>query len=106
MGTEAGVKLDEGKLSIMSLLVKYFPRALNRITQVSEFGAKKYCEGGWRSVPSAHKRYSDALMRHLLAEATGEVNDAESGLPHSAHVAWCALARLELELKPPVKPPS
>ena len=93
----SGVKHDEDKLPWHLLPSE----AIEGTLAVLQFGAKKYCEGGWRSVPSAHKRYSDALMRHLLAEATGEVNDAESGLPHSAHVAWCALARLELELKPP-----
>jgi hypothetical protein len=35
----------------------------------------------------------------LLAEAAGQQCDAESGLAHAAHAAWCALARLELMLR-------
>jgi hypothetical protein len=37
-------------------------------------------------------------MRHLLAQAAGEINDPESGLPHAAHAAWNALAVLELSI--------
>jgi hypothetical protein len=39
------------------------------------------------------------MYRHLLAEAAGQHCDAESGLVHAAHAAWCALARLELMLR-------
>ena len=37
-------------------------------------------------------------MFRLLAEASGHVQDDESGLQHAAHAAWNALARLELML--------
>ena len=43
----------------------------------------------------------DAFHRHILAQASGEVNDPESGLPHAAHVAWNAIALLELQLRKP-----
>ena len=51
------------------------------------------------SVPHGCERYTDAMYRHLLAEAAGQQCDAESGLAHAAHAAWCALARLELMLR-------
>ena len=51
------------------------------------------------SVPNGCERYTDAMYRHLLAEAAGQKCDAESGLAHAAHAAWCALARLELMLR-------
>ena len=54
---------------------------------------------GWLAVPNGCERYTDAMYRHLLAEATGQQCDAESGLAHAAHAAWCAMARLELMLR-------
>ena len=50
-------------------------------------------------VPDGVNRYTDALARHLLAEAIGEKVDPESGLYHAAHAAWNALARLDLMLR-------
>jgi hypothetical protein len=43
-------------------------------------------------------RYTDAMLRHALAEGIEEF-DTESGLKHAAHTAWNALARLELMLR-------
>ena len=37
--------------------------------------------------------------RVFWAEAAGQQCDAEPGLAHTAHAAWCALARLELMLR-------
>lgn len=63
------------------------------------FGAKKYTEQGWCVVENGVQRYTNAMYRHLLLEAMGEENDVESELLHSAHTAWNALARLELQLR-------
>ena len=65
---------------------------------VATYGAGKYTDHGWRTVPNGRARYTDAMYRHLLAEASGHVQDDESGLQHAAHAAWNALARLELML--------
>ncbi len=92
-----GVKLDHGK-SRAGMVLGGFARALTAVSDVGTFGAKKYTPHGWRSVPHGVERYTDAMMRHQLAEAAGEQFDAESGLPHAAHAAWNALARLELLL--------
>lgn len=98
MGTEAGVKHDDDKGRIFSLLLAYFPRALQAVTQVSEFGATKYCKGGWATVPDGHQRYTDALGRHFVLSSYEEV-DPDSGLWHDCHTAWNALAALELRLR-------
>lgn len=98
MGTDAGVKLDTGKTRLWSVLLEYFPRALMAVGDVSEFGANKYCVGGWKDVDNAQPRYRDALVRHLLARTIEEV-DQDSGLDHDAHLAWNALATLELKLR-------
>ena len=43
--------------------------------------------------------YAGRAMRHLLAESHTERYDDESGMLHAAHVAWNALARLEILLR-------
>lgn len=96
---EAGAKLDAGKTSIWRGGIDYFPRGIEAVAAVSTFGASKYAWKGWESVPEGVERYSDALVRHLIAEAKGEVLDSDSGLLHAAHAAWNALAVLELKLR-------
>lgn len=94
---EPGAKLDAGKPRC-GLVLGGFSRALEQVAQVGTFGAAKYTDNGWRSVPAGQERYTDALWRHLLAEAQGQQADPDSGLLHAAHTAWNALARLELIL--------
>lgn len=106
------VKYDSGKIR-PSLVLLSMSRALQSVSEVATFGADKYTDDGWCQVPDGVKRYTDAMLRHMLAEASGEVNDPESGLPHAAHIAWNALARLDLEQRlrqalgssPPPDPP-
>lgn len=96
---QAGAKLDAGKAPVVRGAIGYFPRALTEVAMVSKFGADKYTWGGWESVPDGVQRYTDALGRHLLAEASEGPTDAATGLSHAAQVAWNALARLELMLR-------
>ena len=93
------IKYDRDKPSAYRGLIEYFPRAAKSVAEVSTFGADKYEWNGWKSVSNGVNRYSDAMMRHLLDEAAGEEVDSDSGLRHSAHLAWNALARLELILQ-------
>lgn len=95
---EPGSKLDGGKLPIWRGVLGYFPRALAAVAEVSGKGAVKYTWSGWRTVPDGFHRYSDALSRHLIEEAKGEVYDSDTDSLHAAHAAWNALARLELLL--------
>lgn len=92
-----GMKHDAGKARA-GLMIEDFPRALAAVSHVVTFGAEKYAPHSWKTVSDARARYYDAFLRHILAEASGEMNDPESGLPHAAHVAWNALALLELHL--------
>lgn len=96
---EPGAKLDSGKVCVFRGAIDYFPRAIEAVAAVSTFGARKYAWKGWESVPEGIERYSDALVRHLIAEAKGQVLDPDSGLAHAAHTAWNALAVLELKLR-------
>ena len=96
--TKGAIKFDGGKSPVFRGAVAYFPRAISAVAEVSAFGASKYAWNGWQSVPDGYNRYSDAMVRHLGYEGTGEVLDPDSGLLHAAHTAWNALARLELTL--------
>lgn len=95
---EAGAKLDAGKNRLW-LVMGGFSRALQEVGRVGTYGAKKYSDNGWVSVPEGEARYTDAMLRHLMKEAVGEVLDPETELFHAAHAAWNALARLELKLR-------
>ena len=93
-----GAKLDAGK-PMAGRLLGMFGGALMAVSEVGTFGAKKYTEGGWQHVEDGFKRYDDAGMRHFLKRGMGEEFDAETELPHLAHEAWNALAKLELYLR-------
>lgn len=93
------IKYDGGKSPIYRGAISYFPRAIEAVASVSGFGASKYAWKGWEGVDDGVNRYSDAMVRHLTREGQGEVLDPDSGLLHAAHVAWGALARLELMLR-------
>ena len=93
-----GAKLDQGKDRV-GLVFKGFCKALRAVSRVGTYGAGKYTDDGWKSVPDPSCRYMDALLRHLLDMMGGEDIDPESELLHKAHLAWNALAILELELE-------
>lgn len=95
---QPGAKLDAGKVE-MGLILNGMPRALLQVARVATYGANKYTRDGWMSVPDGPRRYTDAMYRHLNAEARGEIHDADTQLEHAAHAAWNALARLELLLR-------
>ena len=62
------------------------------VSRVFAFGVRKYAAWNWAH-GMAWSRVVGSARRHLLAYAQGEDNDAESGLPHSAHIG-CNLAML------------
>lgn len=93
-----GAKDDKGKP--MAGVLLDFSRALQTVVDVGTYGAKKYTRQGWCVVPEGSQRYLDAMMRHLLAmDVDPDGLDKETGLPHLAHVAWNALAVLELQAR-------
>lgn len=95
---EPGAKLDAGKMRA-GLVLGDFAHALQQVAEVGTFGARKYTDHGWLSVPGGIERYTDAMLRHWLAEHTGGALDDQTGLLHAAHLAWNAMARLELMLR-------
>lgn len=92
-----GIKFDDGKPKI-AMVLKYFGPAMVEVAKCGTFGCAKYGGGAywdfnWNKVQNGYERYSDALIRHFVAEDS-EVTDPDTGLLHAAHVAWNALARL------------
>ena len=95
---EAGAKLDQGKVR-PALVLGGFARALWAVSEVGSFGARKYIENGWVTVPNGKARYEDADLRHWLKDKMGQDKDEDSNLTHLAHKAWNALAALDLALR-------
>lgn len=86
-----GVKHDVGKLRLDLLP----PEAVRALAEVLTMGAAKYGPNNWRGV--SVERYEAAMLRHWLAWKEGEKTDAESGLPHLAHVLANAAFLVALE---------
>lgn len=93
-----GAKDDSGK-NRMALVLGAFAPAMMLVSKVGTFGANKYTDNGWQTVPQGVARYEDAMLRHYFHYKDGETVDPESGLHHLAHCAWNALAVLTLTLK-------
>lgn len=69
------------ELSDFRVIASVAPQLKEQVEEVFAFGARKYEPLNFRKVPRLD--YIGAMLRHLRAE---EECDAESGLPHSAHV--------------------
>lgn len=95
LGRGAGLKYDAGKPR-PTLLMRGCAWALSGVSSILAFGAKKYAADSWRDVENGVERYTDALMRHLLAWMGGEKLDEESGMPHLWHAATNLLFIIEL----------
>jgi len=93
-----GAKLDAGKIR-PALVLGGFARALQAVSAVGTYGAVKYTEDGWISVPNGEARYADAQLRHWLKSCVGEQCDPDTELLHLSHEAWNALAKLDLYLR-------
>lgn len=97
---QPGAKVDAGKVR-PSLILNDMPRAMLAVAEIATYGADKYDkygEGGWLEVEGGVARYTDAMDRHRIKEGI-ESHDPDSEMLHAAHLAWNALARLELMLK-------
>lgn len=78
-------------------LLDYFPAALAAVAEVSFIGNEKHNSGQplhWSRDKSTD--HADCIIRHLAERGQ---RDPETGLRHSAAMAWRALALLQLELE-------
>jgi hypothetical protein len=71
-----------------------YKSTLEAIARVRRFGIDKHGNSeDWRTTPEC--MHHDAMLRHLFAYIEGEEFDAQSGLPHLAHLL--ATASFEYE---------
>jgi hypothetical protein len=88
---------DRKDTPITTGVLDYFPAALAAVARVSKSGNDKHNPGEplhWARSKSADQ--ADAIGRHLLER--GGV-DPDTGLRHSAQLAWRSLALLQIELE-------
>ena len=85
-----GTKFDNGKKRWDLLPFG----SIDAVASVLTFGAGKYGDRNWEDDGLTPQRIEAALGRHYSAHMQGEYDDQESGLPHLAHVACCALMAL------------
>ena len=86
-------KHDNDKLRYDLLSVEW----LEGLAEVATYGAKKYDDNTWQTVPDGKKRYTAAAFRHFIAWIKGEQLDSESNLHHLKHAAFNLLMLLSLE---------
>jgi hypothetical protein len=87
-------------MPIYSGVIKYFPRALGAVAELSRVGNEQHNPGKplhWDRSQSGDEL--DALSRHLMDAGTVDTD----GIRHSAKIAWRALANLEKELEAAAK---
>ncbi len=85
-----GTKYDDGKIRWDLLPFA----SLDSVADVMTYGAGKYGDRNWEDDGLSAERLEAALGRHYSLHMQGEALDKESGRPHLAHVATCALMAL------------
>ena len=77
-------------------VLDYFPDALLEVARLSKIGNDQHNPGQemhWAKEKSTD--HADCIIRHLIDRGTIDTD----GVPHSAKVAWRALALLQTELE-------
>lgn len=72
---------------------------IEKIVEVYHFGARKYAPNTWKQLEDGENRYRAALLRHLVEHQKGNLRDEESGLLHTQHLCWNAIALLHFALE-------
>jgi len=83
-------------MPITTGVLDYFPLALLAVAQCSKAGNDQHNAGQplhWAKEKSTD--HADCIVRHLIDRGTVDTD----GVPHSAKVAWRALALLQIELE-------
>lgn len=88
-------RFNEGKPKL-GYFARSFPKMLETVARIKEFGAVKYDEGNWRKGNKPDAEYLDSAARHLAKFLEGEAHDKDSGCHHLGHMVWNLCALLEL----------
>lgn len=84
-------------IPVYSGFVKYFPRAICAVAELSRIGNDQHNPGkplGWDRSKSGDEK--DALMRHLIDQTIDGDQEADTdGVLHATKKAWRAMADLE-----------
>lgn len=79
------------KMDLLPYDLVPFQEMTDAYVRVAEFGAKKYAAWNWsKGIP--RRQLLCSLLRHTFAYLRGEDCDKESGLNHSDHILWNAVA--------------
>jgi hypothetical protein len=95
-------KRDNSKKPKLGYILQ-FPRALEMLARVMEYGGAKYGDCNWQLGGKPDGEYIDAALRHYTASAKG-FHDPESKCSHLGHVLWNILALIEMNY--PDMPPT
>ena len=68
-----------------------FQETVEAYCRVAEFGAKKYAPWNW-SKGLSRVQLLGSMFRHAFAYLRGEDHDKETGLLHTDHILWNAVA--------------
>lgn len=79
------------KLNALPYDLVPFTEMTEAYVRVAEFGAKKYAPWNW-SKGLSRVQLIGSLLRHTFAYLRGEERDADSGLMHTDHIVWNAVA--------------
>jgi hypothetical protein len=96
LAEQSGRKDDDSK-PMMALLDPY---AMEQLSLVLTFGAKKYASWNWAG-GITYSRLLSAALRHIFAFLKREEVDPESGLPHLAHALCCLMFCLSMTKRRP-----
>ena len=97
------------KLHVLPYDLVPFQEMTEAYVRVAEFGSKKYEPWNW-SKGLSRVQILGSLLRHTFAYLRGEETDKDSGLSHTDHIIWNAVAlghnvRWNLEDGRRVEPP-
>jgi hypothetical protein len=88
-------KADSSK-NMLSLIE---PQFIIKLGEILTFGSIKYTTDNWKLCEDP-RRYKDALLRHTYAYLSGELIDPESGIEHTACMAFNTMALQYFDNKP------
>jgi len=85
----------KGWIAIAIVALGGMSNFLKELARVYTFGAEKYGDYSWKTVPNAEDRYLGAMQRHIYEFKKGNYSNYQDDmLYHIAQVAWNAIALL------------